>query len=63
MPGGNALTVDRVRFAEEVTRAVSSEPLIELRREEVSCIPEDRITIIRELYKTGKLHAKLIEDK
>jgi flagellar P-ring protein precursor FlgI len=24
---------------------------------------EDRITIIRELYKTGKLHAKLIEDK
>src|SRR2546426_10694729 len=46
VPGGNALTVDRVRFAEEVTRAVSSEPLIELRREGVSCLPEDRITSI-----------------
>jgi methylenetetrahydrofolate--tRNA-(uracil-5-)-methyltransferase len=46
VPGGNALTVDRVRFADEVTRAVSSEPLIDLRREEMSSIPEDRVTII-----------------
>jgi methylenetetrahydrofolate--tRNA-(uracil-5-)-methyltransferase len=40
------LTVDRVVFSEEVTRAISSEPLIELRREEAEIVPEDRITII-----------------
>jgi methylenetetrahydrofolate--tRNA-(uracil-5-)-methyltransferase len=46
VPGGHALTVDRTVFAEEVTRAVSSEPPIELRRQEVQAIPEDGITII-----------------
>src|SRR6266446_10856644 len=46
VPGGNALTVDRVVFAEEVTRAISAEPLIELRREEAQCVREDCITII-----------------
>lgn len=46
VPGGHALTVDRVVFAEEVTRAIAAEPLIELRREEVSHLPDDQITII-----------------
>jgi methylenetetrahydrofolate--tRNA-(uracil-5-)-methyltransferase len=46
VPGGHALTVDRVVFSEEVTRAISREPLIELRREEAKIVPEDRITII-----------------
>jgi methylenetetrahydrofolate--tRNA-(uracil-5-)-methyltransferase len=46
VPGGHALTVDRVVFAQEVTRAIAAEPLIELRREEVHNVPEDRITII-----------------
>src|SRR5260370_7225313 len=46
VPGGHALTVDRGLFSEEVTRAISTEPLIELRREEAASIPEDRITII-----------------
>ncbi len=46
VPGGHALTVDRVVFAEEVTRAIESEPLIDLRREEVTSIPPDHITII-----------------
>ena len=46
VPGGHALTVDRVLFSEEVTRAIAAEPLIELRREEVSTIPQDRIAII-----------------
>src|SRR5262249_47263199 len=35
-----------VVFADEVTRAISSEPAIELRREEVSGIPDDGITIV-----------------
>ncbi len=46
VPGGHALTVDRDLFAEEVTRAISAEPLIELRREEVRSIPPDAIVII-----------------
>jgi methylenetetrahydrofolate--tRNA-(uracil-5-)-methyltransferase len=36
VPGGHALTVDRDLFAEEVTRAIASEPLIDLRRDEVT---------------------------
>jgi methylenetetrahydrofolate--tRNA-(uracil-5-)-methyltransferase len=46
VPGGHALTVDREVFAAEVTRAIESEPLIELRREEITSLPEDGITII-----------------
>jgi methylenetetrahydrofolate--tRNA-(uracil-5-)-methyltransferase len=39
VPGGHALTVDREIFASEVTAAIESEPLIELRREEIAAIP------------------------
>ena len=46
VPGGHALTVDREVFAAEVTRAIESEPLIDLRREETTAIPEDSLTII-----------------
>jgi methylenetetrahydrofolate--tRNA-(uracil-5-)-methyltransferase len=46
VPGGHALTVDREVFAAEVTRALESEPLIELRREEIARVPEDGVTII-----------------
>lgn len=46
VPGGHALTVDRTRFAGHVTRAILSEPLIEVRREEVEQIPDDGVTII-----------------
>jgi len=40
VPGGHALTVDREVFSAEVTAAIQSEPLIELRRAEVTEIPE-----------------------
>jgi len=46
VPGGHALTVDREVFAQEITRAIESHPLIELRRAEITAIPEDRITIV-----------------
>jgi methylenetetrahydrofolate--tRNA-(uracil-5-)-methyltransferase len=46
VPGGHALTVDREIFAQEVTDAVAAEPLIELRRGEVTAIPDDAIVII-----------------
>src|SRR5580700_8657787 len=46
VPGGHALTVDRETFAAGVTAAIESEPLIELRREEMAAIPEDGIVIV-----------------
>jgi methylenetetrahydrofolate--tRNA-(uracil-5-)-methyltransferase len=46
VPGGHALTVDRDIFASEITAAISSEPRIELRREEVTAIPDDAIVVI-----------------
>ena len=46
VPGGHALTVDRELFATEVTQTIESEPLIELRREEINAIPPGATTII-----------------
>jgi methylenetetrahydrofolate--tRNA-(uracil-5-)-methyltransferase len=46
VPGGHALTVDRDVFAAEVTAAISAEPLIELRRDEVTSLTDDAIWIV-----------------
>src|SRR5271170_7628212 len=46
VPAGHALAVDRTTFAAGVTDAILREPLITIRREEVTQIDEDRITII-----------------
>jgi methylenetetrahydrofolate--tRNA-(uracil-5-)-methyltransferase len=47
VPAGHALAVDREAFAKAVTRAIESEPLIHVRREEVTSIDESSgITII-----------------
>ena len=46
VPGGQALTVDRDAFAQAVTDAIAGEPRIELRREEVTAIPDDGIVIV-----------------
>ena len=35
VPGGQALTVDRVAFAAQVTEAIESHPHIQIRREEI----------------------------
>ena len=53
VPGGQALTVDRDIFAEEVTRAIEAHPLIEIVREEVRAIPVDSVCIVA----TGPLTA------
>ena len=45
VPGGHALTVDRDIFAERITAAIAAEPLIELRREEATSLP-DGIAIV-----------------
>src|SRR5438445_4819660 len=41
VPAGHALAVDREVFARDVTEAISAEPLITVRREEVTRIDED----------------------
>ena len=46
VPAGHALTVDRVVFAEEVSREVEANPLIEIRREEVARVPHEGIVIV-----------------
>ncbi len=46
VPGGHALTVDREIFASAITEAIASEPHIELRREEVTGVPADSVTVI-----------------
>ncbi len=46
VPAGHALTVDRELFAAEVTRAMESEPNIELRREEITSLLPDRTWIV-----------------
>ncbi|HXG34732.1 MAG TPA: methylenetetrahydrofolate--tRNA-(uracil(54)-C(5))-methyltransferase (FADH(2)-oxidizing) TrmFO [Bryobacteraceae bacterium] len=46
VPGGHALAVDREAFAREATRVLESLPGIEIRREEVTRVPEDGIVIL-----------------
>jgi methylenetetrahydrofolate--tRNA-(uracil-5-)-methyltransferase len=46
VPAGSALAVDRDRFAEKVTDTISSQPGIELVRQEVPRIPEEGPVII-----------------
>jgi methylenetetrahydrofolate--tRNA-(uracil-5-)-methyltransferase len=46
VPAGHALAVDRSEFSKEVTEAISREPLTQVRREEVSRLEENQITII-----------------
>ena len=46
VPAGGALAVDRDGFADHLTNAIESHPLIKLRRQEVIDIPMDRMVII-----------------
>ena len=47
VPAGHALAVDRVTFASRVTEAISGEPRIKIRREEVTAVDElQQVTII-----------------
>jgi methylenetetrahydrofolate--tRNA-(uracil-5-)-methyltransferase len=46
VPGGHALTVDREIFSAAITAAIDGEPLIELRREEITAVDDAAITVI-----------------
>ncbi len=46
VPAGGALAVDRERFSRHITEKLESHPLIEIRREEITSLPEDGAVII-----------------
>jgi len=46
VPAGHALAVDRSLFATTITEAISREPLISVKREEVTRVDERQLTII-----------------
>ncbi len=46
LPAGEALAVDRLGFSQMVTDRILAHPLIEVRREEVCCLPEEGITLL-----------------
>jgi methylenetetrahydrofolate--tRNA-(uracil-5-)-methyltransferase len=46
VPAGHALAVDRAEFSRKVTEAISREPLIAIRREEITEIEDGQFTII-----------------
>ena len=56
VPAGHALAVDRTQFSASVTEAISREPLIQIRREEVTEIDETQFTIVA----TGPLTSDLL---
>lgn len=45
VPGGHALTVDREVFSREITQAIEARPLIEIRREEITRIPDGTVIV------------------
>jgi methylenetetrahydrofolate--tRNA-(uracil-5-)-methyltransferase len=57
LPAGSALAVDREGFAAAITAAIEAEPLIEIRREEISTPPEDWDSVI---VATGPLTSTLL---
>jgi methylenetetrahydrofolate--tRNA-(uracil-5-)-methyltransferase len=59
VPAGHALAVDRTAFAARVTETISQEPLISVRREEVTQIDPARITIIA----TGPLTSNALSEE
>jgi methylenetetrahydrofolate--tRNA-(uracil-5-)-methyltransferase len=46
VPAGHALTVDRERFSAEIAGAIDAEPMIELRREQVTSLDPEKTWVI-----------------
>ncbi len=59
VPAGQALAVDREKFAEEVTKQINSNKYIELIRKEITEIPKDKIVIIA----TGPLTSEKLSEE
>jgi methylenetetrahydrofolate--tRNA-(uracil-5-)-methyltransferase len=58
VPAGGALAVDRAVFSRNLTEVLSQHPLIELRRSEVSQLPQDGIVVLT----TGPLTSPSLAD-
>ena len=58
VPAGGALAVDRSLFSSELTATLANHPLIELRREEITAIPQDGIVVLA----TGPLTSPLLTE-
>jgi methylenetetrahydrofolate--tRNA-(uracil-5-)-methyltransferase len=63
VPAGAALAVDRERFAETVTGAITSHPLISLVREEVTDVPDPHTVGGPVVLATGPLTAPALSDR
>jgi methylenetetrahydrofolate--tRNA-(uracil-5-)-methyltransferase len=59
VPAGHALAVERTAFAAQVTDSISREPLIMVRRQEVTQIRQDQITVIA----TGPLTSSALAEE
>ena len=59
VPAGHALAVDRTMFAAGVTKAILREPLITVRREEVTRIDQNQLTIVA----TGPLTSDALSEE
>ena len=59
VPAGGALAVDRAVFSSELTRALASHPLVELKRAEITEIPQDKIVVLT----TGPLTSPTLTEK
>lgn len=62
VPAGAALAVDREKFAARVTEVISSEPRIELVREEVTEIPKEGVVVIASGPLTAESLSKSIRE-
>ncbi|MGK7890515.1 MAG: FADH(2)-oxidizing methylenetetrahydrofolate--tRNA-(uracil(54)-C(5))-methyltransferase TrmFO [Leptolyngbyaceae cyanobacterium] len=58
VPAGGALAVDRGVFSRDLTEALASHPLIELRRDEVKAMPSEGIVVLT----TGPLTSDALAD-
>jgi len=63
VPAGGALAVDREAYAEALTRTVSSHPRIEVRHEEVSCLPESGTVVVASGPLTSASLARSIQNQ
>jgi methylenetetrahydrofolate--tRNA-(uracil-5-)-methyltransferase len=62
VPAGTALAVDRAKFSGGVQRELSDHPLVDLRREEICALPEERTTIVATGPLTSDCMARSIEE-
>ncbi|HSK81380.1 MAG TPA: methylenetetrahydrofolate--tRNA-(uracil(54)-C(5))-methyltransferase (FADH(2)-oxidizing) TrmFO [Thermoanaerobaculia bacterium] len=61
VPAGSALALDRDRFAALVTQAIASHPRIELRREEVTALPDGEVVLATGPLTSEAMSARLQE--